>query len=98
MGGGFFKMKKQAKQLQEQMAKMKEELKNKIFEGRSVNDLVILKINGENELIEITIKPQCVDKNDVEGLQDLIKQAFQDAQKKLEKETPDMDLPFHGLF
>ncbi|NGX63938.1 MAG: Nucleoid-associated protein [Candidatus Anoxychlamydiales bacterium] len=93
MGGGFSKMKKQAKLMQEQMQKMQEDLKNTIVEGSSANNLVVVTITGEKELKKIKIDPQCVDPNDVEGLQDLICQAFTEALKKLPDESPsDMGL------
>ena len=38
-----------------------------------------LVLNGEHELKDLKIKPACVDPNDVEGLQDLIRAAYNDA-------------------
>jgi len=98
MGGGFSKMKKQAKMMQEQMEKMKEELKNKSVEGIGANGLVKITLNGEKELKNIKIDPQCVDPSDVEGLQDLIIQAYKDAFEKLEKEESSFNFPMSGMF
>ncbi|MGE5196053.1 MAG: YbaB/EbfC family nucleoid-associated protein [Anaerolineae bacterium] len=83
MGSGFSKMKKQARVLEEQFEKMREELKSSIFTGSSGNGLVTVVLNGEKELKEIKIKPECIDPNDVEGLQDLIKAALEDAYRKV---------------
>ncbi len=96
MGSGFSKMKKQARQMEQQMESMKAELKNKSFTGTSGNGLVTVAINGEKALKELKIKPECVDPSDVEGLEDLIKAAFDEAFSKAEKESsPEgFSLPF----
>jgi DNA-binding protein YbaB len=50
-------------------------------------------LNGEKLLKQIAIKPECVDPNDVEGLQDLILAAFADAASKLQDQS---GMPFIG--
>jgi len=90
-------MKKQAKMMQEQMQKMKEDLKNKLVEGSAANGLVKVTLSGEKELKKITIDPECVDSSDVEGLEDLIMQAHMEAFKKLEEQDNDLDFPFSGM-
>ena len=84
MGSGFSKMKKQARMMQEQMGQVKETLQNTLVEGSSGAGLVKVTLNGEKELKKIAIKPECL--TDVEGLQDLIVAAFEDASVKLESE------------
>lgn len=93
MGSGFSKMKKQARLLEQQMEKMKDELKNKTIIGTSGNGLVTVTLNGEKELKNIQIKPECVDPNDLEGLEDLIKAAFENAYSQVEEEGSPMGLP-----
>lgn len=88
MGTGFSKRKKQAKKMQEQFAQMQEEMKKSTFEGSAGNGLVKISINGEGDLLNISIKPECVDPEDVEGLQDLIVAAFQDASQKMRSQNP----------
>lgn len=99
MGSGFSKMKKQARAMQDQYEKMREESKNKKVIGVSGNGLVTVTLDGERNLTEIKIKPDCVDPQDVEGLQDLIRAAFTDAAGKIDQENPDVNnmmssLPF----
>lgn len=86
MGSGFSKKKKQAKMMQEQFQQMQEELKALKVTGNAGNGLVTLTINGDQELLNINIDPQCVDPDDIEGLQDLIMAAHKDANAKLKKE------------
>lgn len=80
--------------LEQQMEKMREEMKTTEATGSSGNGLVTVVLNGEKELKEINIKPECVDPNDLEGLQDLIKAAYQDAYQKIAHlSSSGMDLP-----
>lgn len=83
MGSGFSKMKKQAKFFEQQLESARNELKTKIVRGISGNGLVTVVVNGEKELQTITIKPDCVDPSDLEGLQDLIKAACENAYAQL---------------
>ncbi len=102
MGSGYSKMKKQAKLMEQQLEMMRNEMKNKQVSGMSGNGLITVLMNGEKQLIDIKIKPECVDVNDLEGLQDLIKAACEDAYQKLSTEDPmgnlglpsGMSLPF----
>jgi nucleoid-associated protein EbfC len=80
----FAKMQKQARQLQEQLEKMQNELKSKDFTATSGAGLVTVILTG-GKIKEITIKPECVDPSDVEGLQDLIKAACNDAFSQFEQ-------------
>ena len=84
MGSGYSKMKKQARQFQEQMAKMQEEMETLEVTGTAGNGLVEVTLTGENKLKKLKIKPECVDPEDIEGLEDLITAAFNDAGSKLQ--------------
>ncbi|MBS0615798.1 MAG: YbaB/EbfC family nucleoid-associated protein [Verrucomicrobia bacterium] len=88
MGSGFSKMKKQARQFEGQMEQMRAAMQKVQAIGTAGGGLVSLTLNGAKEMIQIEIKPDCVDKNDVEGLQDLIKAAHADACSKLEQQSP----------
>jgi nucleoid-associated protein EbfC len=95
MGSGYSKMKKQAKLMEQQLEAMRSELKNKQFIGSSGNGLVTVVLNGEKELLEVKIKPECVDINDLEGLQDLIKAAYEAAYKQI-SDNPSSSFPLPG--
>jgi nucleoid-associated protein EbfC len=96
MGSGYSKMKKQAKLMEQQLEMMRTEAKNKKITGMSGNGLVIVVMNGEKELLEIKIKPECVDTSDLEGLQDLIKAACDDAYRQLSNDDPMSNLSLPG--
>jgi len=94
MGTGFAKKKKQAKMLQEQLSQMHTKMQQAEAIGTAGNGLVTLTLTGEHDLKSINIKPECVDPEDVEGLQDLIKAAYKDAKNKLQSQSPKMpDMP-----
>jgi len=97
MGSGFSKMKKQARAMQEQYEQMREEMKKKTVEGSSGNGLVQITLDGERSMKEIKIKRDCVDPEDIEGLEDLIKAAYEDAASKLDSEESDMSGMMSGL-
>ena len=88
MGSGFSKMKKQARAMQAQMENLRENLKSTEETGSAGNGLVTVTLDGEKDLKKISIKPECVTPDDVEGLQDLILAAFNDARQKVESQQP----------
>ena len=87
MGSGYAKKKKQARMMQEQFGALAEQMKNTKVSGTAANGLVQVEINGEHEVLKFTIDPQCVDPEDVEGLEDLVKLAFNNATKKLSEQS-----------
>ncbi|GGL05250.1 YbaB/EbfC family nucleoid-associated protein [Deinococcus radiotolerans] len=77
-------MKKLMKQMQQaQMAatKIQEDLAAKSVEG-SASGLVSVTMNGHGKVTALKIKPEAVDADDVEALEDLILVALQDASAK----------------
>lgn len=91
MGTGFLKRKKEMKKLQEQFQKMKGDMEHLEVVGEGGHGLVTLTLTGEHRMKEIKIKPECCDPKDVEGLQDLIRVAYNDAINKLEAKTKHME-------
>jgi DNA-binding YbaB/EbfC family protein len=96
-------MMKQVKKMQEQMLKAQEELATKTVEG-SAGGVVTVTANGQKKIMSIAIKPEAVDPEDVEMLQDLVLTAVNDAltkadelaNKDMGKLTGGMNIP--GLF
>lgn len=96
MGSGFSKMKKQARMMQEQMEKSREQLEALEITGTSGGGLVKVVIDGERNVKRVSISPNCVDKEEVEALEDLVVAAFKDASEKL-KAQAEGSQPFFGL-
>jgi nucleoid-associated protein EbfC len=91
MGSGFLKKKKQARLMQEQLGAMQQKLSSRLetieVTGSAGNGLVEITLNGSNEMKKIKIRPDCVDPEDVEGLETLIKAAYDDASSKLKENS-----------
>ncbi len=78
-GGNMQQLMRQAQKLQEQMAKTQEELDTREYTAQAGGGMVSVSVTGKRELKSITIKPECVDPDDVEMLQDLIIAAVNEA-------------------
>ncbi|MBC8081184.1 MAG: YbaB/EbfC family nucleoid-associated protein [Gorillibacterium sp.] len=78
-------MMKQVKKMQEQMMKAQEELVSKTVEGTAGGGVVTVTANGQKKIVSITIKPEAVDPDDVEMLQDLVLTAVNDAMNKADE-------------
>jgi len=97
-------MMKQVKKMQAQMLKAQEELEHKTVEGSAGGGVVTVTVNGHKKVLSIDIKPEVVDPEDIEMLQDLVLTAVNDALTKAEelanadmgKYTGGMKIP--GLF
>jgi nucleoid-associated protein EbfC len=72
-------MLKQVQQMQAEMAKAQEELKNETVEATAGGGTVTVKMTGELKVSEVRIDPDAVDPDDVELLQDLVLAAFNEA-------------------
>ncbi len=87
-GGGGMQVQqlmKQAQQMQEKMQKQKEELEASVFSATSGGGMVEVKMNGKRELVAVKIKPEVVDPDDIEMLEDLIAAAVNDANAQIDK-------------
>lgn len=71
-GGSMNKMIKQAKQVQEQIVKMQEELQQRELEISAGGGAITVRVNGKQELLSIKINPEVVDPEDIEMLEDLV--------------------------
>ena len=85
MGGNMSQLLKQAKQMQNDMMKSQEEIEAKEFEVTSGGGAVKVVMNGKKIIKSIKIKPEVVDPNDVEMLEDLILTAVSEGVKKADE-------------
>ncbi|MBQ7373762.1 MAG: YbaB/EbfC family nucleoid-associated protein [Clostridia bacterium] len=90
-GGGFGggaqmqQLMKQAQKMQEQMAQAQEELEEAEIVGESGGGLVQVVVNGKKVVQSITIKPEAVDVDDIEMLEDLIIAALNSAYEEADE-------------
>ena len=90
--------------MMKQVQKMQANIEEKEFEASAGGGAVTVKVNGKKELVDIVLKEEIVDPDDVEMLQDLIMAAVNEAlrvaeetaSKEMGKLTGGMNIP--GLF
>ncbi len=81
-GGGMNKMMKQAKQMQEKIAQLQQELEERVVEASAGGGVIEVKVNGKQQLLEIKIQPEVVDPEDIEMLEDLVVAVVNEGIKK----------------
>ena len=104
-GGGMGNIMSQMQKLQAEMEKTQAELSTKELTVSAGGGAVTIDVTGGREFKSVTLKPEVVNPEDVEMLQDLLLAAFNDAlsqAKRLEEEqmsslTGGLGLP-PGLF
>ena len=90
--------------MQQDMLKMQEEIEQTEFETTAGGGAITVKMSGKKELLSVSLKPEVVDPDDIEMLEDLIITAVNDVSKKVDdansakmgKLTGGMNIP--GLF
>ena len=92
--GGLGNLMKQAQQMQEKMQKMQEEirakqeeLEAKEYTGTASGEMVTVTMTGKHEITAVKIKPEAVDPDDLEMLEDLIAAAVNSAVSAVDKES-----------
>ena len=73
---------RQAAEVQAALQQAQEELLNTTVVGSAGGELVTVTMTGGAEITDLTIKPEAVDPEDIETLQDLILAAYRDAHAK----------------
>lgn len=81
--GGGGDLMKQLAQMQAKLAETQAKLDDMHFDATSGGGAVYVKCNAHPQLLEIKIKPEVVDPEDTEMLQDLIQAAMNDALEKV---------------
>ena len=80
-----FDLVKNAKDLQNQLAKLQIEIEDIEVEGSSGGGLVRLTLNGKFNMVTLQLDPIVVDNRDIPMLQDLIRSAHTDAVEKMKE-------------
>jgi len=97
-------MMKQAKVMQQKLLEIQKELKEMEFEASAGGGAVKVKVNGEQEVIEVKINKDMVTAGDLEMIEDMmmvavndaVKQSKDEAKNKMASLTGGMNIP--GLF
>ncbi len=94
-------MMQQLRKMQQEMARVQDELANTVVDGSAAGGVVTVGVNGEFRVTKVTIKPEAIDPDDVETLEDLLVVALNDAigkakalsEQKMGKLTGGMKIP-----
>ncbi len=88
-GAGMMRQQQQMQQklmkMQQEMAKAQEEVEQSSFSASVGGGVVQATVNGKKELIALAIKPEAVDPEDVEMLQDLVISAVNEALRQADE-------------
>ena len=79
---GMQNLMKQAQQMQQKMATLQKELESRELETSSGGGMIKIKITGKQQIVSISINKECVDPNDVAGLEELVKTAVNQSIKE----------------
>ena len=86
-GGNINNLMKQAQAMQKQMEEMQKEVEAAEFEASVGGGAISVRVNRKKEVLGINIKPEVVDPDDVEMLEDLVLSAVNEALRKADEET-----------
>jgi len=84
-GPNMQQLMRQAQKMQQQMEQAQADLETKEYEASAGGGAVTCKVNGKREITSLTIKPEAVDPEDVEMLQDMVMAAVNEALRQGEE-------------
>jgi DNA-binding YbaB/EbfC family protein len=99
MGGGnnMQSLMKQAQQMQQKLIEAQQQLEELEVTGTASGGMVSITCNGKKEILAVSIKPEAVDPDDVEMLEDLVLAAINDAYGKAKAEEDRLMAPFAAM-
>ena len=89
MPGGMnqMQMMKQAQKMQQEILRIQEEQETKTYSAKAGGGMVTATVNGKHQVVGMEIKPEAVDPDDVEMLQDMIIAAVNEAMRTADAEA-----------
>jgi len=82
-------MMKNLQKMQETMQQLQEKMKTISAVGSAGGDLVKVTVNGQMEVLQVELAPECVDPRDVPMLADLVRLAANDAMARVKEKMKD---------
>jgi DNA-binding YbaB/EbfC family protein len=76
---------RRAQEAQKNLAKVQEDLRQRVVDASAGGGAVTCFVNGQQEVVKISIKPEVVDPGDVAMLEDLVAAAVRQAMEKSKK-------------
>ncbi|HXG61928.1 MAG TPA: YbaB/EbfC family nucleoid-associated protein [Planctomycetota bacterium] len=84
-GMNLGKFGKQFEDMQKKLARLEEDLKERVVEAASGGGMVKVKVNGAEEVVDIKIEPEVISPDDKGMLEDLVLAAVNEGIKKAKK-------------
>ena len=78
-------MLKQAQQMQDKITDLQADLEQREFTGTAGGGVVEATVSGKKELVKLVIKPEVVDPDDVETLEDLVMAAVNEGLRQIDE-------------
>lgn len=95
-GGNMQQIMKQAQQMQRKLQEAQEEIAETEVTGSTAGGMVEVKMMADKTPVSISIKPEAVDPDDVEMLEDMILAALNDAMEQADKISKELLGPLGG--
>lgn len=80
-------MMRQVQKMQEALKAKTEELEGREFTGTASGEMVSVTMTGKHQVTAVKIKPEAVDPDDIEMLEDLVAAAVNDAIRQVDETT-----------
>jgi len=87
LGFNMQQMMKQAKMMQKKMLETQEELKKMEFEASAGGGAIKVRVNGDQEILEVKLNTEMIDAEDLEMVEDMVMVAVNDAIKQSKDEA-----------
>ena len=95
-GGNMQQLMKQAQAMQRKLQEAQQEIAETEVTGSAAGGMVEVTLTGDKTPVSVTIKPEAVDPDDVEMLEDMILAALNDANQQADKLSKDLLGPMGG--
>jgi DNA-binding YbaB/EbfC family protein len=85
MGTDMNRMLKQVQQMQSEMQRLQEEVGNETVEATAGGGMVTVEVSGAMEVVRLSIKPEAIDPDDPQMLEDMITAAVNEGLRSAER-------------
>ncbi len=96
-GTNMNQLMKQAQKMQQDLQEAQAKAAELIGSSSVGGGVVQMKVNAEHQIVELTIKPEIVDPDDIEMLQDMVIAAVNEAMRDLDQQTEECMSQVSGL-
>ena len=96
-GGNMQQLMKQAQQMQRKLQEAQAEIAETEVTGTAAGGMVEVKLMADKKPVSVSIKPEAVDPDDVEMLEDMVLAALNDAMQQADKVSQELMGPLGNM-